>query len=90
MKLKFQKLPAGQRVYQTLIVSKKILVDFETTIEMTLRRSRGEADTDREEESTNSAGQSETNTLSFPDSCRRGRGNFKLEATNTCGLQHLS
>ena len=33
-------------------------------------------------ESTYSAGQSETNTLKFPDSCGRGRGNFELQTIN--------
>ena len=32
----------------------------------------GEAVTDHEEESTNIVGQSDTNTLSFSDSCGRG------------------
>ena len=34
--------------------------------------------TNGKEESTNSAGHSEANTFSFPDSCGRGRGNLDI------------
>ena len=84
-----EKLQAKQRVHQTAIGSTEHSVDFQPSIGTTLRKSLGEADTDREEESTKSAGQSETNNLGFPDSCGRGRGNFELQAINSCGLQHL-
>ena len=84
-----EKLQDRKRVYQTAIGSTELSVDFQPYISTTLRRSLGEADKDREKVSTNSAGQSETNTLNFPDSCDRGRGNFVLQAINWCGLQHL-
>ena len=84
-----EKLQARQRVHRTAIGSTEHSVYFQPSIGTTLRRSLGKADTDREEESTKSAGQSETNTLSFPDSCDRGRGNSELQAINSYGLQHL-
>ena len=84
-----ENLQARQRVHQTAIGSTEHSVDFQSSIGTTLRRSLGEADTDREKESTNSDGQSETKTLNFTDSCGGGRGNFELQAINSCGLQHL-
>ena len=83
-----EKLQARQRVHQTAIGSTEHSVDFQPSIG-TLRKSLGKADTDHEEVPTYSGGQSETNTFSFPDSCGRGRGNFELQANNSCGLQHL-
>ena len=58
MKLKFQRLQARQQVHPSAIGSTEHSVDFQPTIGTTLRRSVGEADTGREEESTDSAGQS--------------------------------
>ena len=84
-----ERLQARQRVHRSAIGSSEHSVDFQPSIGTTLRRSLGEADTDREEESTNSAGQSETNILSFPASCDRGRVNLEFQPIKSCGLQHL-
>ena len=60
LKLRFlRKYQRDERLHQTAIGATEHSVGFQPTIGSTLRRSLREADTDREEESTNCAGQSE-------------------------------
>ena len=90
MKLKFFGKPsAEQQVHQNAFDSTEHSVDLQLNTGITLGRSLREVDADEEEKSTNSNGQSETKTPSFPGNCGGGRGNFVLQVIKSCGLHHL-